>query len=482
MLKQTLQQRLQQKLSPQQIQLMKLLEVPTIELEQRIKEELEANPALDEGKEQTDADDDFEEPEQEEVKDDELDFDLSEYMSDDDTPDYKYSVSNSSPDDESASIPLGSGKTFQEVLLTQLGWRNLTERDKMLAVHLIGNLDDDGYLRRELGAVVNDLAFSQNIIATSDELDVVLKVVQDLDPPGVGARDLQECLLIQLERFDDPSDVIVTAHEIIVKYFDEFSKKHYDKITKKMDILEEELKEAIGEIVKLNPKPGNSLKETTKSLQPVIPDFLLTVESDEIRVVLNQRNAPELKISREYKNMIKGYALEKKPEKSQKEAILFVKTKIDSAKWFIDAIKQRQHTLLINMEAIANYQKEYFLTGDESKLRPMILKDVAELSNMDVSTISRVSNSKYVQTPYGTYKLKSFFSESISRDDGEEVSTRIVKKFLEDAIDEEDKRKPFTDQKLVEMLKAEGYTLARRTVAKYREQLSIPVARLRREL
>ena len=461
---------------------MKLLEVPTMELEQRIKEELEVNPALDEGKDQNEDEYDMEPQESEERTDDELDFDLSDYLTDDDGPDYKYSVNNTSPDDESTSIPIGSGKTFHEMLMTQVGLRDLTEEEEMLAMFLIGNLDDDGYLRRELGALVNDLAFTQNTMTSTDELEKVLKVIQDFDPPGVGARNLQECLLVQLEKFDDPSDVVVTAHEILVKYFEEFSKKHYDKIIKKMDISDEELKEAIDEIRKLNPKPGNSLKETSKSLQPVVPDFILTTEGDEVRIQLNQRNAPELRISRDYKEMLKGYALAGKNDKSSKEAAFFVKSKIDSAKWFIDAIKQRQQTLLVNMQAIAEYQKEYFLSGDEARLRPMILKDVSELSGMDVSTISRVSNSKYVQTPYGTFLLKSFFSESIANDEGEEVSTRIVKNHLQDAIDAEDKSKPLTDQKLVEILKQKGFTLARRTVAKYREQLNIPVARLRKEL
>lgn len=482
MLKQTLQQKLLQKLSPQQIQLMKLLQVPTIELEQRIKEELEANPALDEGREEenTEYDDEFDGDEERKEKDDE--FDITDYLSDDETPDYKTSVNNKGLDDDEKHVPIGSGTTFQEMLSSQLSMRLLSEKQQVIAENIIGNLDDSGYLRRELKAIVNDMAFSQNVMTTEKELEEVLAVVQELDPPGVGARDLKECLVIQMKRKENPTWSQALAIVVLEDYFDEFSKKHYDKIIKKLELEDEQdLKEAVDEIIKLNPKPGNSMKESSKTMQHVVPDFLVSVEDDELKLQLNQRNAPELRVSKQYKEMLQGYS-ESKSDKQSKEALLFVKQKIDSAKWFIDAIKQRQNTLLITMKAILEHQEGYFLTGDETKLKPMILKDIAEMVNMDISTISRVANSKYVQTPYGTFLLKTFFSESLSTDSGEEVSTREVKKILEDAIEAEDKRKPLTDEKLASLLKEKGYNIARRTVAKYREQLNIPVARMRKEL
>jgi RNA polymerase sigma-54 factor len=481
MLKQSFQQKLLQKLSPQQIQLMKLLQVPTVELEQRIKEELEVNPALEEGREETE--DEFEEQEDFEEKEStesQEDFDISDYL-DDDTPDYKLSASNRSADDEDKQVPIGSGRTFSEILTTQLGLRNLTEKQEELADYLIGNLDDSGYLRRELGAIVNDMAFSQNLIATEEELEAVLKIIQQFDPPGVGGRNLRECLLIQMKRKNNHSPAQELAVTLLQNFFEEFTKKHYSKISKKLDLEDSDLKGAIDEILKLNPKPGNSLMESSKTVPYVVPDFLVLVEEDELKLSLNQRNAPELKVSRQYRNMLETYAASK-GDKKQKEAIMFVKQKIDSAKWFIDAIRQRQNTLLITMHAILEYQKEYFLSGDETKIKPMILKDIAEIVEMDISTISRVANSKYVQTPYGTFLLKTFFSESLSTDSGEEVSTREVKKILQEAIDGESKRKPLTDEKLAKLLKDKGYNIARRTVAKYREQLNIPVARLRKEL
>jgi len=480
MLRQSLQHKLLQKLSPQQIQLMKLLQVPTIALEQRIKEELEDNPALDEGKEELE--EEFEQAEEEQSTEEE--FDISDYLSDDDTPDYKLSVRNHGADTEENDIPIGSGKTFRDLLKDQLGLKKISEKERGLAEHLIGNFDDSGYLRRELPAIVNDLAFSQNIMTSEEELEDILKVVQSFDPPGIGARDLRECLLIQLNRLKRNSLELKVAEEVIDKYFEEFTKKHYDKILKRMEIEDELLRDAIEEIVKLNPKPGNTSKETAKSIAAVVPDFMLSItDDDELRISLNQRNAPDLKVSRQYKEMLRGYAdSNDKSNKKQKDAIQFVKQKIDAAKWFIDAIKQRQQTLLFTMNAIAEFQKKYFLTGDETKLKPMILKDIAEIVKMDISTVSRVANSKYVQTPYGTFLLKSFFSESLSTESGEEVSTREVKKILQDAVDDEDKKKPLTDEKLCNLLKEKGYNIARRTVAKYREQLSIPVARLRKEL
>jgi len=479
MLKQTLQQKLLQKLSPQQIQLMKLLQVPTVELEQRIKEELEANPALDEGVEK---DEEFEEFEEEEESRTEEEFDISEYLSDDDTPDYKLSVNNKGVDDDDKDVPLGSGSTFRDLLIAQLGLRKLDQEQRMLAENLIGNLDDDGYLRREIAAIVNDLAFSQNIITTSEKLDEILGVIQDFDPPGVGARDLRECLLIQINKVEREEPSVDLARVVLDKFFESFSKKHYDKITRRLDITDEELKGAVEEIVRLNPKPGNSLQGSAKIVQHVVPDFIVVVEDDELRLTLNQRNAPDLKVSRQYKQMLETYASQKSPDKKSKEAIMFVKQKIDGAKWFIDAIRQRQQTLLFTMNAILDYQEAYFLTGDETKIKPMILKDIAEIVQMDISTISRVANSKYVQCPYGTFLLKTFFSESLSTDSGEEVSTREVKKILQESIDGEEKRRPLTDEKLAKVLKDQGYNIARRTVAKYREQLGIPVARLRKEL
>lgn len=481
MLKQSLNQKLLQKLSPQQIQLMKLLQVPTMELEQRIKEEIEENPALEEGKdEEVDefADNSKEEEKKENDKDE--DFNIEDYFSDDE-PSYKTYANNTSPDDDEKGIPLSGGKTFQDLLISQLGLRNLDEKSEAIGLTLIGNLDDSGYLRREIENIVDDLAFSQNIMTTEEEVEQVLLKIQQFEPAGVAARDLSECLLLQIRR-KERTIPIRTAEEILEKHFDEFTKKHYSKIIKKLEISEEDLKESIEEILKLNPKPGNSLRETAKSIVQVIPDFQIVEEDGELQLSLNGRNAPELKISRQYREMLKTYAEAKKADKAQKDAALFVKRKIDSARWFIDAIKQRQNTLMMTMDAIMNYQKEYFLSGDETKLKPMILKDIADIVNLDISTVSRVANSKHVQTPYGTFLLKSFFSESLSTDSGEEVSTREVKKILQDAIDAENKSKPLTDEKLAKLLKEKGYNIARRTVAKYREQLSIPVARLRKEL
>lgn len=490
MLKQGLQQKLLQKLSPQQIQLMKLLQVPTVALEQRIKEELEVNPALEEG-----GDND----EQEEVSEDPFasaddgdgeehgdqnreDFDLSAYLDDDETPAYKLQANNYSPDDERKEIPFAGGVTFQEQLKAQLQLRDLDTRQYAIAEYLIGNLDEDGYLRRELFAIVDDLAFSQNIETNEAELEQILSLVQQLDPPGVGARDLQECLLLQLKRKHQTVE-LKTAALILRDCMEEFSRKHYDKVAKKLELSDEELRLAIKEILRLNPRPGNSESGSAKSTEHIIPDFILINNDGQLELQLNSRNAPDLKISRTYQEMLEHYSKAKKISgKEQKEAILFVKQKIDSARWFIDAIRQRQQTLMLTMNAILEYQYEYFQSGDETKLRPMILKDIAEQVGLDISTISRVANSKYIQTSFGTKLLKSFFSESLSTDSGEEVSTREVKKILEDTIAAEDKRKPVTDDKLAKILKQKGYNIARRTVAKYREQLNIPVARLRKEI
>lgn len=483
MLKQSLQQKMLQKLSPQQIQLMKLLQLPTVALEQRIKEEMESNPALDEGKDSDEDDDDLDNSaEESDSKESEEEFDFSDYMDDDDTPDYKYSVNNKGRDDEDRDIPYSGGITFHERLTAQINLRDLSEKEEEIADHLIGSLDDSGYLRRDLAAVEDDLAFTRNIIATQEEIEKVLKIIQDLDPPGVGARDLQECLIIQIKSKRHTDFHTKIATEILENFFEEFTKKHYSKILAKMEIENEDLKEAIDEILKLNPKPGNSMNSSSKNVQVVVPDFDLKINDGEIEISLNGRNAPQLKVSREYKGMIDHYRNSKEKTKANKEAMSFVKQKLDSAKWFIDAIIQRQNTLLRTMEAIVDHQRDYFMEGDETKLNPMILKDIAEKIDMDISTISRVVNSKYVSTPYGTFLLKSFFSESLSTEDGDEVSTREVKKILQDIIEEEDKKKPHTDEKLSQMLRDKKYNIARRTVAKYREQLNIPVARLRKEL
>ena len=479
-LKQSLSQRLEQKLSPQQIQLMKLLQVPTMELDQRIKQEIEENPALEEGKEEVE--DEFEQQEEEyDEQDDEQDFDIEDYLSDDE-PSYKTSVSNKGKDDDEKAVPLSSGKSFQERLANQLNLQQLTEKEALIATYLIGNLDDAGYIERELEAIVDDLAFSQNVMTTEEELEGVLKHIQKLDPAGIGARNLQECLILQMGRKLDGDITRYTALKILENHFEAFTKKHYKKIIQKMEISEEDLKDAVQEIIRLNPKPGGSLKESSKSLQQIVPDFQITEIEGELQLSINGRNAPELKVSRGYENMLRNYSEGAKLKKTDKEAMTFVKQKLESAKWFIDAIRQRQNTLFTTMTAIMNYQKDYFLTGDETMLQPMILKDIAEIVDLDISTISRVANSKYVQTQYGTFSLKHFFSESLSTDTGEEVSTRKVKQILTEAIDDEEKRKPLTDEKLAQLLKDKGFNIARRTVAKYREQLNIPVARLRKEL
>jgi len=486
MLKQYLQQKLQQKLSPQQIQLMKMLQIPTMELEQRIKEEMEINPALEEGQEES-TEEEGQNQEDDVVGDNEEknendDFDLTDYFDADDIPDYKLYANNSGPDQEDRETPLGAGKTFHDLLYTQLGLADLDEEQALLAEYLIGNLDENGYLRRELNAVVNDLAFNLNISTTVAELDEVLKAIQEFDPPGVGARDLRECLLIQIRRAEDKNEHVQRAQLIITKFFDEFTRKHYEKIARRLDLDDQALKPAIDFILHLNPKPGNSMMDSARSIQHVVPDFLLVQENEELKLTLNSRNAPELKISREYKEMLQHFAKTKAKDIKEKETITFVKQKIDSARWFIDAINQRNDTLLFCMQAIVNYQRDFFLSGDETKLRPMILKDIADMVGMDISTISRVANSKYVQTSYGTYLLKYFFSESLSTDEGEEVSSREVKQILKDAVEAEHKRRPLTDDRLAKLLNDKGYNIARRTVAKYREQLNIPVARLRKEL
>ena len=482
MLNQRLQQKLLQKLSPQQILLIKLLQVPTIALEQRIKQEIEENPVLEELSEEEFEESQVEndqEEEAEETNDDE--FDITDYIDEDEIPDYKLSTNNTSADDEYREMPFVSGISFQENLMEQLGLRVMEDRTLQIALNIVGNLDDAGYLARDLNAMIDDLAFSQNIHTTREELNEVLRIVQDLEPAGIGARNLQECLLLQLNRKVQTRPVGL-ATLIITKYFDEFTRKHYDKIIRKAHISELELKTGIDEILKLNPKPGGSLGDSGRGNHYIMPDFIITNKEGILDLQLNSKNTPELRLNRTYTEMLETYAESKSRSSAQKDALTFIKQKIDSAKWFIDAIKQRQNTLYLTMLAIMKYQKDYFLTGDETKLRPMILKDIAEIVNLDISTISRVANSKYVQTPFGTFLLKSFFSESMQTDSGEEVSTREIKKILSDCISGEKKHKPLTDEQLTDILRDKGYNIARRTVAKYRELLNIPVARLRKEL
>jgi len=486
MLKQQLNFKLSQKLSPQQIQLMKLIQLPTQAFEQRLSQEMNENPALEGGKEESESEVFDEEFSNEEEYDDEsevieTDINVDDYLSDDETPSYKLSANNHSADDEDRQIPYASGTSFNQHLLQQLRTYRLDEEEFEIAKFLVGSVDESGYIRREIADIVDDLAFTQNVFTAEESVEKVLKVVQSLDPAGVAARDLQECLLLQLKRRQPTPDVIL-AIGLIAESFDHFSKKHYKKLLQKFDITEDQLRDAIQEIEGLNPKPGGAFAGSTRMAEHVVPDFAIKITNGELDLTLNGRNAPELHVSREYSNMLEGYKASKEKTKSQKDAVMFIKQKLDAAKWFIDAIKQRQQTLFVTMNAIMHRQKEYFLTGDERKLRPMILKDIAETIHMDVSTVSRVANSKYVDTPYGTKLIKEFFSESMTNDQGEEVSTREIKKILEITISEEDKRKPLTDDKLAKILKEKGYPIARRTIAKYREQLNLPVARLRKEI
>ena len=473
-------QKLLQKLSPQQILLMKLLQVPSVALDQRIKQEIEENPALEDLTQETDVEELPSDNEKEENNSDD-EFDITDFVVDDDIPEYKLH-SNNYPEEEKKTMPFASGVSFYELLRAQLNEGHFSEKERIIAETIIGNIDDSGYLERDVEAMVDDLAFSQNIIANEEEIESVLRKIQEFEPAGVGARSLQECLILQLQRKDQDDPFIGLAIKILKRHFDAFTKKHYDKILKKEDLGEETLRSAIDEIVKLNPKPGNSLSETTKVNHYVIPDFIVTNEDNDLILTLNSRNAPELRLNKTYKQMLENYALSTKKTKKDRETLQFVKQKVDSAKWFIDAIQQRQHTLQVTMQAILDFQYEYFLTGDETTLKPMILKDIADRVNLDISTISRVANSKYVQTSFGTILLKSLFSESLKNDSGEDVSTKEVKKILSDCVENEDKKKPMTDEKLVNVLKEKGYNIARRTVAKYREQLNIPVARLRKEL
>lgn len=485
MLKQQLQFKLSQKLSPQQIQLMKLIQLPTQAFEQRLKQELEENPALESGKDDKDFEnDDIDNSQQDDYDNESInaeDINVDEYLSDDEVPEYRLQANNYSSDDDEKSVPYAAGTSFHQYLLNQLNTFRLNDEERDIAEFLVGSVDESGYIRRAIPDIVDDLAFTQNIFTEEEQVERILQITQQLDPAGVCARNLQECLLIQLER-KEPTQSVDLAYEILDKSFEQFTKKHYTRLIQKYDITEEELRDAIHEIERLNPKPGGSYSGNNRIVEHVVPDFNIRIDDGELELTLNGRNAPELHVSREYNNMLKGYKDTKTKSKSQKDAVQFIKQKLDAAKWFIDAIKQRQETLYVTMNCIMHYQEEYFLTGDERKLRPMILKDIADIIGMDVSTVSRVANSKYVDTPYGTKLIKEFFSESMKNDEGEDVSTREIKKILETVINEEEKRKPLTDDKLAAILKEKGYPIARRTVAKYREQLHIPVARLRKEI
>jgi len=518
MLKQQLTQKLQQKLSPQQIQLMKLLQIPTAILDQRIQEELEANPALEEGdtneedflemgrtedeksenadnETENESENELEDLEQEEAMPEEevlIDDYLNDYMEDDEAS-YKYQMESGGQEEENKTLPVAVEDTFHEYLEQQLGMLDFKEeRERIIARQIVGSIDDDGYLRRETDAILDDLIFSQNVSATHQEIEYWLKKIQRFDPPGVGARNLQESLLLQIEhkisRADTSFDerlVLQISRKIIANYFDEFTKKHYQRLQRQLNLVEEELKEAIDEILKLNPKPASGHVTNSRSTHYIVPDFIIINNDGELELSLNSRNAPDLHINNHYKDMLRSYkhtVVGRRATNKEKEAIMFIKQKIDSAKWFIDAIRQRQQTMFNTMYAIMNYQYDYFASGDQKRLRPMILKDIADITGLDISTVSRVANSKFVQTEFGTKRLKDFFSESLQNQDGEEVSTLEVKKILTDIISAENKRKPLSDEKLKTMLMKKGYNIARRTVAKYREQLNISVARLRKEL
>ncbi len=480
MLKQQLQIKLSQKLSPQQIKLMKLIQLSTLDLEQKIEAEMGENPALESGAEVVKSDNqenDFEENTK--IETDEIDID--QYLSDDEIPSYRLYSNNYSSDDEERSVPLSGGISFHQSLLQQMGNLILNEDEMLITEFLIGSIDDSGYIRRSDDELIDDLAFTQNIFTDKNQLNKVIRSVQSLDPPGVGARSLKECLQLQLEKKKKDRPEVVHALKIIKDEFDHFSHKHYTKLQDRVGITQEELKVALELIGKLNPKPGGALSSTIQNTH-VVPDFILTLEDGRIEVKLNRRNAPQLKVSNAYKDMLEGYQEGNKKSKTQQDAVQFIKQKLDAAKWFIDAIQQRHQTLTLTINAIVAHQKEYFLSGDERKLKPMILKDIADKVDMDISTISRVANSKYIDTPYGVKLLKTFFSEGLKNEEGEDVSSIEIKNILSQLIAEENKKKPLTDEVLSKLMKEKGYIVARRTIAKYREQLDIPVARLRKEL
>lgn len=487
MLKQFLNLKLSQKLSPQQIQLMKLIQLPTQAFEQRLLEEMNENPALEAGKEdEYDAEDefaneefdDYDESESERIEAEDINID--DYLSDDDTPDYKTQVNNYSEDEE-REMPYAAPISFHQDLINQLNTFILDDQEREIAEFLVGSIDDMGYIRRSVPDIVDDMAFTQGIYTNEKMIERMMQVIHELEPSGVGARDLQECLLLQLKH-KTPTESVDLAYDIIENQFDAFTKKHYDKLLQKYNISNELLKKAVNEIERLNPKPGGSFTGNNKITENVVPDFTIRIVEGELELSLNGRNAPTLHVSKDYQEMMQTYKVSKDKSADQKDAVQFIKQKLDSAKWFIDAIRQRQETLFVTMNAIMHYQEDYFLEGDETKLRPMILKDIADLVGLDISTISRVANSKYVETPYGTKLIKEFFSESMKNDQGEDVSTLEIKKILQNTIEEEDKQKPLPDDQLAEILKEKGYPIARRTIAKYREQLDIPVARMRKKI
>ena len=486
MLKQFLNLKLSQKLSPQQIQLMKLIQLPTQAFEQRLLEEMNENPALEAGKEEEDYEkDEFDNDDYDDYDDSDRieadDINIDEYLSDDDTPDYKTQANNYSDDDENRESPLAAPISFHQDLINQLNTFILEDHEREIAEFLVGSIDDMGYIRRSIPDIVDDMAFTQGIYTDEYMVERMLQVIHQLEPSGVGARDLQECLLLQLKH-KTPTDSVDLAADIIENQFDAFTKKHYDKLIQKYNVSNEQLKKAVYEIEKLNPKPGGSFTGNNKITENVVPDFAIRIIDNELELTLNGRNAPSLHVSKDYQEMLQTYKDSRDKSGAQKEAVQFIKQKLDSAKWFIDAIKQRQETLFVTMNAIMHYQEEYFLDGDETKLKPMILKDIADIVGLDISTVSRVANSKYVETPYGTKLIKEFFSEAMKNDQGEDVSTLEIKKILKNTIEEEDKHKPLPDDQLAEILKEKGYPIARRTIAKYREQLDIPVARMRKKM
>ena len=491
MLKQFLNLKLSQKLSPQQIQLMKLIQLPTQAFEQRLLEEMNENPALESGTEDDeiydndefnndDANDEFDDYDDTDSEDT-SDINIDEYLSSDETPDYKTQANNYSDDDEERESPLVAPISFHQDLINQLNTFILNDDEREIAEFLVGSIDDMGYIRRSTPDLVDDMAFTQGIYTDEKTVERMLHIIHELEPSGVGARDLQECLLLQLKH-KTPTEYVALAIDIIENQFDAFTKKHYDKLLQKYAVSNEQLKTAINEIEKLNPKPGGSFTGSNKITEHVVPDFAIRIEEDELVLTLNGRNAPSLHVSKDYQEMMQTYKNSRDKSNAQKDAVQFIKQKLDSAKWFIDAIKQRQETLFVTMNAIMHYQREYFLEGDETKLKPMILKDIADMVGLDISTISRVANSKYVETPYGTKLIKEFFSEAMKNDQGEDVSTLEIKKILKNVIEEEDKRKPLPDDQLAEILLEKGYPIARRTIAKYREQLDIPVARMRKKI
>lgn len=488
MLKQFLQLKLSQKLSPQQIQLMKLIQLPTQAFEQRLKEEMVENPALEAGKEEDEYEkDEFENEEYDdydEFENDRIDADdinIDEYLSNDETPDYKLQANNYSDDDEDRSMPFAAPVSFHQDLINQLNTFILNDEEREIAEFLVGSIDDMGYIRRSIPDIVDDMAFTQGIYTDEKNVEKILHVIHELEPSGVGARDLQECLLLQLKH-KTPTEAVDLAIDILENQFEAFTKKHYDKLLQKYGVSQDQLKKAIDEIEKLNPKPGGAFTGNNKMVEHVVPDFTIRIVEGELELSLNGRNAPELHISKDYQEMMQTYKASRDKSNQQKEAVQFIKQKLDSAKWFIDAIRQRQETLFVTMNAIMHYQEEFFLDGDETKMKPMILKDIADMVGLDISTVSRVANSKYVETPYGTKLIKEFFSEAMKNDQGEDVSTLEIKKILQNVIEDEDKSKPLPDDQLADILKEKGYPIARRTIAKYREQLDIPVARMRKKM